>query len=239
MRLIAALCLLLPSAALAVSPDSAESLFNQGKNASRVRLHAELGALAVPKHEIRFSNAGTLIDYVDDGGQDNLFSFLRLSADLDLGDRHTVVFLYQPIDLRTKAMASRDLVVDEATFARGTPMRFRYGFGFWRGSWMYDLQPEGRREFSLGAGLQIRNATIEFESLDGTTFRSNRDIGRCPCSRPACGSRWVRAGSSAARSTASTRPSSTSTAAAPTWWGRSSMRRCGRVCRCGPASMPS
>ena len=180
MRLIAALCLLLPSAALAVSPDSAESLFNQGKNASRVRLHAELGALAVPKHEIRFSNAGTLIDYVDDGGQDNLFPFLRLSADLDLGDRHTVVFLYQPIDLRTKAMASRDLVVDEATFARGTPMRFRYGFGFWRGSWMYDLQPEGRREFSLGAGLQIRNATIEFESLDGTTFRSNRDIGPVP-----------------------------------------------------------
>lgn len=180
MALLAALSLLLSTTALAVSPDATESLLNQGKGAAKVRLHAELGALSVPKHEIRFSKSGTLIDYVDDGGQDNLFPFLRLSADLDVGDRHTVVFLYQPIDLRTKASAPRDLVVDEAVFAKGTPMSFRYGFGFWRGSWLYDLQPEGRRELSLGAGLQIRNATIEFESLDGSTFRSNRDIGPVP-----------------------------------------------------------
>ena len=55
---------------------------------------------------------------MDEVGQDNLFLF-PLSADVDLGDRNTVVFPYQLIDLRTKALAPRDLV-DGATFERGT-----------------------------------------------------------------------------------------------------------------------
>lgn len=166
--------------AWAVSPDSDGSVVNQMDHNARVRLHAEVGALAVPKHTIQFSKTGSRIDYVDEAGQDNLFPFLRLSADVDLGDRHTVVFLYQPIDLRSKALAPRDLVVDGATFEKGTLVNHRYGFGFWRGSWLRDLQPESDRELALGAGLQIRNATIDFESGDGTLFRSNRDIGPVP-----------------------------------------------------------
>ena len=178
--IVAAVGLLAAAPAQAVSPDAEGSMLNTFEHDARLRLHAEVGALAVPKHVIQFSKSGTRIDYVDEAGQDNLFLFLRLSADVDLGDRNTVVFLYQPIDLRTKALAPRDLVVDGATFERGTLVNHRYGFGFWRGSWLYDLQPEGRREFALGAGLQIRNATIDFESGDGTLFRSNRDIGPVP-----------------------------------------------------------
>lgn len=176
---LAALLLASPMAA-AVSPDADDSLLNQSGNRSRARLHAEVGALAVPKHVIQLSNTGSLIDYVDEGGQDNLFPFLRLSADLDLGDRQTVSFLYQPLDLRTQALAPRDLVVDDAVFGAGTLVNYRYGFSFWRGSWRYDLLPEGKRELALGAGLQIRNATLTFESGDGRTFRANRDIGPVP-----------------------------------------------------------
>ena len=180
-RTLAAAALLAWSGpALAVLPDSDGSPLNQSDSRSRARLHAELGALAVPKHVIQFSKSGTRIDYVDDLGQDNLFPFLRLSADLDVGDRHTVSFLYQPLDLRTQALAPRDLVVDDGVFGAGTLVNARYGFSFWRGSWFYDLQPEGKRELALGAGLQIRNATINFESGNGQVFRANRDVGPVP-----------------------------------------------------------
>lgn len=39
----------------------------------KLRGIAELGFLAVLKHQIQFSNSGTYINYVQDGGQDVLF----------------------------------------------------------------------------------------------------------------------------------------------------------------------
>lgn len=175
------LTLLLPlSAALATTPVAQDSMPNAPERQVQLRLHAELGALLPVSHKIQFDKEGSWFDYVADGGQDNLFRFARLSADLDLGDRHTVVFLYQPLDLRTSVRLDRDLVVDEATFAAGTPMELRYGFDFYRMSWLYDLQADDDREFALGLSLQLRNATIDFRATDGTDQRSNRDVGPVP-----------------------------------------------------------
>ncbi len=170
----------LSTAALAVTPGADGSPLNAGDRPAQVRLQAELGALAVGKHVIQFSKGGTLIDYVEEGGQDRLFPFARLSADLDLGDRHTVVFLYQPLTLETKALAPRDLVIDDELFVKGTPMAYRYGFDFWRASWLWDFQSEPRKEAALGLSLQVRNAVIDFASQDGTQLRSERDIGPVP-----------------------------------------------------------
>lgn len=170
----------LAGAALAVTPVSPKSVLNNPDKPYAVHFEAEVGALAVLAHRIQFSRSGTMIDYVDEGGQDNLFPFLRFQSELSLGDRHSVVLLYQPLDLETRARAPRDLVVDNTTFAKGSGVRYRYGFDFYRGSWLYDLQEDRRREFALGLSLQIRNATIDFESTDGSTFRANRDIGPVP-----------------------------------------------------------
>lgn len=164
----------------AVSPSPDASPLNRGDKPVQVRLQAEVGTLAVLKHRIQFSKAGSMIDYVDEGGQDRLFPFIRLAADLDLGERHSVVFLYQPLDLQTRAQAPRDLVVDDELFVEGTPMEYRYGFSFWRASWLFDLQAAPGKEIALGLGLQIRNAVIDFGSQDGTQFRSERDIGPVP-----------------------------------------------------------
>ena len=174
-----ALALLL-STAHATTPDSAESLLNPPDRNARVRLHAEIGSLAPLKHTIQFDKAGTEFDYIADGGQNNLFLFTRLSADLDLGDRHTVVLLYQPLDLRTSVLLTDDLTVDEETFLAGTPMDLRYGFDFTRASWLYDLQADPEKELALGLSLQIRNAAIDFQSRDGLQQRSNRNIGPVP-----------------------------------------------------------
>lgn len=172
--------LALLAVAHAVTPDADDSLLNPADSAARVRLNAELGSLAPLSHVIQFDKGGTEFDYVQDGGQDNLFLFARLSADLDLGPRHSVILLYQPLDLRTSVRLDQDLVVDDARFPAGTPMKLRYGFDFVRGSWLYDLQASPERELGVGVSLQIRNATIDFESADGLEQRSNRDIGPVP-----------------------------------------------------------
>lgn len=143
-------------------------------------LSAELGLLDVVTHTYQAGKAGTNFDFVADGGQDVLFPFARLSGDLALGDRHHVGLLYQPLDLETREILSEDLVVDDELFAAGTPLNTRYSFPFWRISYLNDLNDDPDQEFALGASLQIRNATIDFESGDGSQRSSNRDVGPVP-----------------------------------------------------------
>jgi hypothetical protein len=140
----------------------------------------ELGFLAVAGHRIQFSRDGTYFNYPEDGGQDVLFPFARLSLDLALGERHKLVLLYQPLSLVAQESLKRNLMVDGIPFTAGTPMRFTYKFPFWRASWLYDFATGPETELAVGISLQIRNATIEFESLDGTQLRSTRDIGPVP-----------------------------------------------------------
>ena len=172
--------LLMSLRADATTPTPPQSWLNDEARSYAVHLNAEVGSLLPVSHKIQFDQDGTYFDYVRDGGQDNIFPFLRFSADLDLGDRHTVVFLYQPLSLESTVSLEEDLLVDDALFAAGTPMKLRYGFDFVRASWMYDLQPERKKELAVGLSLQIRNATIDFRSSDGTLQRSNRDIGPVP-----------------------------------------------------------
>ena len=159
---------------------SEDSLLNKPDAPVRASLHAELGTLAVLSHRIQFSNDGSTIDYLEDGGQDNLFPVARLSAELHAGPQNTVVFLYQPLVLDSKNLIQRDLTLDGVTFPAGTAMDFRYGFSFWRASYLRDLVEDPDGEFSIGGSLQIRNATIEFEDRANGLLISNRDIGPVP-----------------------------------------------------------
>jgi len=152
----------------------------RGEETERLKAHFELGFLGVLSHKVQFSNDGTYISYPKDGGQDNLFAFSRMSLDLRISERSRLIFLYQPLDLVTQSLLGRDIRVDGLTFPAGTPVRFTYKFPFYRVSYLYDLNPDPDEEFAIGFSLQIRNATIEFESLDGTLFRSNHNIGPVP-----------------------------------------------------------
>ncbi len=172
--------LLFAANAMAVTPDHDASMLNDADRSLRVRLNAEIGSLAPLSHVIQFDKQGTEFNYIKQGGQDNLYLFARLSADLDIGDRNSLVLLYQPLNLTSTVRLDDDLVVDDATFAAGTPMNLRYGFDFVRASWLYDLQPDRDRELALGLSLQLRNAVIDFQAVDGSEQRSNRDIGPVP-----------------------------------------------------------
>lgn len=161
----------LPTAPLAAEAAEAPDL--------GVRATAELGFLGVADHIIQLSNDGSVIDYRRDAGQDVLFPFARLRGELRWRD-HLFTLLYQPLDIETEAVPGRDLRIDGETFPAGEPMRFRYGFSFWRAGWLKQVldRPHGR--LSVGAALQIRNATINFAALDGSRLRSTRDIGPVP-----------------------------------------------------------
>jgi hypothetical protein len=142
---------------------------------------AELGYLAVLDHRVQFSNNGTYINYVKEGGQDVLFPVSRLSLELEIKKKHTFILLYQPLRLESTALLERDLLIDNLTFPAGTSVDFLYNFPFWRISYLNELLPDNERfNFAWGLSLQIRNATISFESTDGTLFRANRDIGPVP-----------------------------------------------------------
>jgi hypothetical protein len=141
----------------------------------------ESGFIAPLAHTIQFGKQGTRFDYVKDGGQDVLFPTVRLSAEATFGGAHTLVFLYQPLNLETRETLRRDLTVDDVTFAAGTPMDLRYGFDYYRLSYLYDFVRDGCGNLvSFGGSLQLRDAVIDFTSADGSQRRSNRDVGPVP-----------------------------------------------------------
>jgi len=146
-----------------------------------VRAVAEIGFLGVLSHKIQFSNSGTDFDYREEGGQDVLFPVNRLSIELDLNDRNTLVFLYQPLRLESQVLLENDLIVDDLTFPASTSVNVLYNFPFYRVSYLRELLRDSEKYgLAIGGTLQIRNATISFESADGTRFRTNRNVGLVP-----------------------------------------------------------
>jgi hypothetical protein len=181
--------------AAAASPVAA-SWLNDPDNKFEVRLAPEMGFLGVIKHTIQFGQQGTKFDYVADGGQDILFPYRRMSAELHLKPRHTIVLLYQPIDVRTETYLLAPLVLDSDTFPAGTAMDLRYGFDFYRVSYQYDFWPEPDRELAVGLSMQVRDASISFVPKDGSNARVYQDLGPVPILRfrgrlPLTGSSWV------------------------------------------------
>jgi hypothetical protein len=149
----------------------------------RLTLSADMGFLAVLAHELQDGEAGTRFDYRDEGAQDVLFPVSRFSVTLELGERHRIGLLYQPLELLTRERLGRPLTVDDTTYEAGTDMSFRYGFPFYRASYDYAVWVGRRGSLRLGGGLQLRNATIEFARADGTRLESSRSLGPVPLLR--------------------------------------------------------
>jgi|GEM_PF-721103 hypothetical protein len=148
-----------------------------------IRATAEIGFTAVLAHEITLSTGGTRLDYVTDLNQNNLYLFLRLQVDVDIWRQHLITFLYQPLDITSTATATRDLTIDGLVYPAGEPIQARYGFPFFRFGWAFDVLEGRDEELAFGLGLQLRNATIEFRSLDGDRFRTRTDVGPVPLLR--------------------------------------------------------
>ncbi len=145
--------------------------------------YAEVGALGFVHHTFQSGRNGTLFDFKTEGNQSTMFLFLRLSAELNLWKRHSFIFVYQPIDVRTEAVAGRDVSFDQTTFTAGTPMDIRYGFDFYRLTYQFDIFKSPRYELAFGLGGQLRNAKIVFSSVDGQKRSISDDLGFVPLLR--------------------------------------------------------
>jgi hypothetical protein len=163
-----------------MGPAFGESFINKSSNWYTLQGGYELGFLDVTGHTIQFDSAGTKFDYVEEGGQGVLFPFSRYTAEINLRRRHSIIFLIQPLDIRTEALMKRAVVIDDLTFPENTPVKLRYGFTFYRMSYLYDFAEAKDKELAIGLSFQIRNATISFASADGSLFRINEDIGPVP-----------------------------------------------------------
>ncbi len=142
---------------------------------------AEIGFLGVLGHKVQFGNSGTYFDYKKDGGQDVLFPIIRPSLELQYKKRNTFILLYQPLTIESQVLLNEDLVVDELVYPANSGVKLLYNFPFYRFSYLRNVTPNASRlDFAWGGTIQIRNATISFESLDGTRYRTNRDVGIVP-----------------------------------------------------------
>lgn len=155
-----------PFSALAAAPETVGTL--------------ELGYSAVMSHIVQFGKNGTEFDYVNSGGQDILVPFARAEVALRTSESDRFIFLYQPLELNTRMTLTKALQVDDVLFDANTPVDFKYSFPFYRFSWLRDTWSNDTTKLALGASLQLRNARIEFTSVDGKQHRSNRNVGPVP-----------------------------------------------------------
>jgi hypothetical protein len=182
------LFLLLPAQAFSEETESVQISFSTGKKYLlnrddswyKFKLGYEKGFLGFISHTIQFGTNGTNFNYIEEGGQNVLFPFTRMTADLKMNKRHNLTFLIQPFEIYTSSLPERDIIVEDITFPEGRPLNLKYGFTFYRLSYLYDFQKESNKEFAIGLSFQIRNASIIFSSADGELISINNNIGPVP-----------------------------------------------------------
>ncbi len=155
--------------------------FDSTDSGVQFRAVAEIGFVAALSHKIQLGESGTYFDYVNNGGQDVLFPTLRLSLEVDFNERNTLIFLYQPLRIETQTLLKEDLIAYGTTFPASTGLNTLYNFPFYRISYLRELDIKSDKfSLAIGGSLQIRNATISFESTDGSRLTYSRGIGPVP-----------------------------------------------------------
>lgn len=173
---------LLITMALLVSAAAGYSgILNADTNAFlKLNLYTEFGYTAVMSHTIQFGNDGTKLDYVRDFGQDVLFPYNRYEVSAELGSGHFITLVYQPIDVITEVLLTNSNRIQGVDFLSNTPMKTRYSFPYYRISYHYNFINTADTLLGAGLSIQLRNATINFGSLDGTLLTENRNLGIVP-----------------------------------------------------------
>lgn len=148
----------------------------------RLSLQYELGFAKVFVNTIQIGQNGTNFNYVSQGGEEILFPFSRYQAELTMGKRNHVMFLYQPLLIGTQSRvpAGSSVTIDDVTFGANTNLDLTYSFPFWRMSYLYDVVSNPQFVLGLGGSLQLRNASIRFASTDGSQLSISQNLGPVP-----------------------------------------------------------
>jgi hypothetical protein len=138
----------------------------------------EVGGAYLFQNDGRYGENGTRYGAAEVGQQRNLAVALRLAIEARIG-RHTVIATWAPLDLTTRTTFTRDFTFQTTTFANGSVVDHRYLFDGYRLSYLFGLVQTSRFTLGVGASLQVRNASVEFRTVDTspTQFAVERDIG--------------------------------------------------------------
>ncbi|HOO74135.1 MAG TPA: hypothetical protein PLS66_02490 [Tepiditoga sp.] len=159
-------------------------IFKTSDRIYSLKLNYENGMIKIINHTLRFgdSSSNTTFDYVTQGGQEILFPFERFSAEFKIGERNNIIFLYQPLTIETTVPLKDQITIDDTVFTTdgNDTLNIKYGFPFWRVSYVYDFL--SNEKFNLGAGLslQLRNASIVFKKENGEIAVVNQNLGPVP-----------------------------------------------------------
>lgn len=140
----------------------------------------QYGLSGIANHSIQFGKNGTRFDFVRNGGQKVTYPYSRFALEFTLFQDHLFELVYQPIYIDTNVVLSQDTVFDDKTFASGSSLDTRYYFPFYRLSYFYKVVNNDEFMFGVGAGLQLRNATIWFSSPDGSKRFATTSLGPVP-----------------------------------------------------------
>ncbi|MES2504788.1 MAG: hypothetical protein V4534_07925 [Myxococcota bacterium] len=156
------------------------SLSLQAQPWYRLTMDVEGGFNAILGNQYQSGSTGTRFNFASEAKQNFLFPNWRASLGLNIYQRHDIELTYQPIFLDTLTIADRDLKFDDVTISKGSSFQARYFFPLYRLSYFYRLINLPNFFWSVGAGLQMRSASISF--FDETTRKSfvQTNIGPVP-----------------------------------------------------------
>ena len=176
--IIALFALATSSFAAAAEPDGDQIAINPEGKFYSLAAHYEIGFLAPLNTRFNIRKTVRWSITLRTGGK------TTFSPSIDFLDwlvgKNTFVLLYQPLDIQTEVNARQDYVIENERFSKGEPMRFRFSFPFSEGHTSTTFSNDPSLDLEIGGSLQLRNARIEFATLDGERFRSSRDVGPVP-----------------------------------------------------------
>lgn len=157
-------------------------------------VETEQGTIGILSHTYRNGidkNNAPIFDFVNQGGQDNIYPFSRYAVGATIAESHRVWFTYQPLNLVTNVSFRADVTIGDRTFAspyvsapgtsNGESMELTYSFPFFRATYTYDLLSKFDNAYlGVGLALQIRNASIRFVPLDGSPSYVAQNVGLVP-----------------------------------------------------------
>ncbi len=177
-RLAAALlCLPLAHAARAEAPPPGPPPDPAPLAGFRVVLDAEVGPAYIDLNDGRYGAGGTLFHASELGQQRNLALAKRVSLELGLGRRSTLILLWAPFGVTTEVALPRAIRFRGHLLTAGTVVDAGYLFDGYRASYLYRLVDGRRLKLGIGASFQVRNAAVSFGTVDGTYYDVEPDIG--------------------------------------------------------------
>lgn len=147
-------------------------LFNiSGK--SQAILNLESGLVFTGYNDVRIpGDNGTFFSLKDDLGSKTKI-FYRLRGSYTINSRHTISFLFAPLQTKSEGSVTNDILFEGVIFPANSQLRGIYKFNSYRLTYRYNIVVKPKIVFGLGFTAKIRDAKIGLSSPGLTAEKTN------------------------------------------------------------------